>query len=129
MDAIAADSKNLLRWSRKGHILAMDIVKGLVHLHANKVGSTHMYTLATLMLIWYDTITYHGIQSHGISYHYTKPYRTVPYHTIPYHTYARRMDLRHLVASLLSQMSPGSSQVRGVLCLCIIACPCMHARD
>ncbi|KAL3145136.1 hypothetical protein ABBQ38_001740 [Trebouxia sp. C0009 RCD-2024] len=37
MDAIAADSKNLLRWSRKGHILAMDIVKGLVHLQANKI--------------------------------------------------------------------------------------------
>ena len=37
MDAVAADSKNLLRWSRKGHILAMDIAKGLVHLHANKV--------------------------------------------------------------------------------------------
>lgn len=37
MDAIAADSKNLLRWSRKGHMLAMDIAKGLVHLHANKV--------------------------------------------------------------------------------------------
>ena len=40
MEAIAADSKNLLRWSRKGHILAMDIAKGLVHLHANKV---HIY--------------------------------------------------------------------------------------
>lgn len=37
MDAIAADSKNLLRWSRKAHMLAMDIAKGLVHLHANKV--------------------------------------------------------------------------------------------
>lgn len=37
MNAIAADSKNLLRWSRKGHMLAMDIAKGLVHLHANKV--------------------------------------------------------------------------------------------
>lgn len=37
MDAIAADSKHLLRWSRKGHILAMDIAKGLVHIHANKV--------------------------------------------------------------------------------------------
>ena len=44
MDAIAADSKNLLRWSRKGHILAMDIAKGLVHLHANKVcPHVHIY--------------------------------------------------------------------------------------
>lgn len=44
MDAVAADSKNLLRWSRKGHILAMDIAKGLVHLHANKV----LYTCSRL---------------------------------------------------------------------------------
>ena len=41
MDAIVADSKNFLRWSRKGHILAMDIAKGLVHLHANKVPHPH----------------------------------------------------------------------------------------
>ncbi|KAL0019977.1 hypothetical protein WJX79_004684 [Trebouxia sp. C0005] len=37
MDAIAADRKNLLRWSRKGSLLALDIAKGLVHLHASQV--------------------------------------------------------------------------------------------
>lgn len=37
MDAVAADKQNRLRWSRKGHVLAMDIAKGLVHLHANQV--------------------------------------------------------------------------------------------
>ncbi|KAL0020996.1 hypothetical protein WJX77_005136 [Trebouxia sp. C0004] len=37
MDAIAADHKNLLRWSRKGSLLALDIAKGLVHLHASQV--------------------------------------------------------------------------------------------
>ena len=37
MDAIALDRKNLLRWSRKGSLLALDIAKGLVHLHTHKV--------------------------------------------------------------------------------------------
>ena len=42
MDAIAADHKNFLRWSRKGSLLALDIAKGLVHLHANQVRRTGM---------------------------------------------------------------------------------------
>ncbi len=42
MDAIAADRKNLLRWSQKGSLLALDIAKGLVHLHANQVRHTCM---------------------------------------------------------------------------------------
>lgn len=50
MDAVAADSKNLLRWSRKGHILAMDIAKGLVHLHANKV-LMHTCPMLTCLLL------------------------------------------------------------------------------
>ena len=37
MHAITRDDQNRLRWSRKGHSLALDIAKGLVHLHANKV--------------------------------------------------------------------------------------------
>ena len=37
MGAIAKDKLNKLRWSRKGHVLALDIARGLVHLHANKV--------------------------------------------------------------------------------------------
>jgi len=37
MDAIALDRKNMLRWSRKGSLLALDIAKGLVHLHTHKV--------------------------------------------------------------------------------------------
>ncbi len=37
MDAIAVDRKNILRWSRKGSLLALDIAKGLVHLHTHKV--------------------------------------------------------------------------------------------
>lgn len=40
MGAIANDRQNKLCWSRKGHTLALDIARGLVHLHANKV-STH----------------------------------------------------------------------------------------
>ena len=46
MDAIAADRKNMLRWSRKGSLLALDIAKGLVHLHASQVRHTcmSMYT-------------------------------------------------------------------------------------
>ena len=46
MDAIALDRKNMLRWSRKGSLLALDIAKGLVHLHTHKVlrlaNTTHM---------------------------------------------------------------------------------------
>ena len=77
--------------------------------------SSHLYTLAPLMLL-----PYHGI-----------PRYTIPlYHTIPYHTsdFMGRMDSRHLVASLLSRMSPGSPHVCCVLRLCIMACLCMHAR-
>ena len=36
MAAISNDSQNKLRWSRKGHTFALDIAKGLVHLHVNK---------------------------------------------------------------------------------------------
>lgn len=39
MAAIAKDAQNKLRWSRKGHTLALGIARGLVHLHANKVCS------------------------------------------------------------------------------------------
>lgn len=37
MAAIANDLQNRLRWSRKGHLLALDIAKGLVYLHNNQV--------------------------------------------------------------------------------------------
>lgn len=37
MDAIAKDSQNRMRWSKKGHHLALDIAKGLVYLHSNQV--------------------------------------------------------------------------------------------
>ena len=37
MVAIANDSQNRLRWSRKGHQLSLDIAKGLVYLHSNQV--------------------------------------------------------------------------------------------
>ena len=37
MAAIANDTQNRLRWSRKGHLLTLDIAKGLVYLHNNQV--------------------------------------------------------------------------------------------
>ena len=37
MGAIANDSQNRLRWSRRGHHLSLDIAKGLVYLHSNQV--------------------------------------------------------------------------------------------
>lgn len=40
MAAIANDTQNRLRWSRKGHLLALDIAKGLVYLHNNQVWFT-----------------------------------------------------------------------------------------
>ena len=39
MLAISNDKQNNLRWSRKGHRLAMDIAKGLVHLHTHQVNA------------------------------------------------------------------------------------------
>ena len=37
MRAIQNDTKNELRWSRKGGLLMLDIARGLTFLHANKV--------------------------------------------------------------------------------------------
>ena len=45
MEAISSDSQNKLRWSRKGYLLAMDIAKGLVHLHASKVCCMELITM------------------------------------------------------------------------------------
>lgn len=50
MQAITHDDQNRLRWSRKGHSLALDIAKGLVHLHANKVCTVAGSLLC--MLLW-----------------------------------------------------------------------------
>lgn len=37
MRAISQDTKNELRWSRKGGLLMLDIARGLTYLHANRV--------------------------------------------------------------------------------------------
>lgn len=37
MRAIAQDTKNELRWSRKGGLLMLDIARGLTYLHSNRV--------------------------------------------------------------------------------------------
>ena len=41
MRAISTDTKNELRWSRKGGLLMLDIARGLAFLHANKVTWQH----------------------------------------------------------------------------------------
>ena len=39
MDAIAKDTKGDLRWDRNGASLAIDVVRGLCHLHSKNVVS------------------------------------------------------------------------------------------
>ena len=41
MRAIAQDTKNELRWSRKGGLLMLDIARGLTYLHSNRVSRPH----------------------------------------------------------------------------------------
>ena len=42
MDAIAKDTKGDLRWDRNGALLAIDVVRGLCHLHSKNVVSAQV---------------------------------------------------------------------------------------